>query len=137
MWVHHPCKTKRIREDHFTLMALFTWLIIRLIRLVFSVGIVFFSHKKSATSVFQPAYISSRTGPKNTASENKKRDCTTSILDLDYIGHHRTSRKEIREHEPLAEVKSACSMSATKRSQQQRLICFRFILWACLVWKKW
>jgi hypothetical protein len=44
-------------------MALFIWLIIRLIQLVFSAGIVFFSHKKSANSVFQPAYNSSRTGP--------------------------------------------------------------------------
>jgi hypothetical protein len=41
------------------LMALFIWLIIRLIQLVFSAGTVFFSHKKSANSVFQPAYNSS------------------------------------------------------------------------------
>jgi hypothetical protein len=44
-------------------MALFIWLIIRLIQLVFSAGTVFFSHKKSANSVFQPAYNSSRTTP--------------------------------------------------------------------------
>jgi hypothetical protein len=44
--------------------TLFIWLIIRLIQLVFSVGTVFFSHKKSANSVFQPAYNSSRTAPK-------------------------------------------------------------------------
>jgi hypothetical protein len=44
-------------------MAMFIWLIIRLIRLVFSAGTVFFSHKKSANSVFQPAYNSSRTAP--------------------------------------------------------------------------
>jgi hypothetical protein len=44
-------------------MALFIWLIIRLIQLVFSAGTVFFSHKKSANSVFQPAYNSSRTAP--------------------------------------------------------------------------
>jgi hypothetical protein len=44
-------------------MALFIWLIIRLFRLVFSAGTVFFSHKKSANSVFQPAYNSSRTAP--------------------------------------------------------------------------
>jgi hypothetical protein len=37
-------------------MTLFIWLIIRLIWLVFSAGTVFFSHKKSANSVFQPAY---------------------------------------------------------------------------------
>jgi hypothetical protein len=43
--------------------ALFIWLIIRLIQLVFSAGTIFFSHKKSANSVFQPAYNSSRTGP--------------------------------------------------------------------------
>jgi hypothetical protein len=44
-------------------MVLFIWLIIRLIQLVFSAGTVFFSHKKSANSVFQPAYNSSRTAP--------------------------------------------------------------------------
>jgi hypothetical protein len=44
-------------------MALFIWLIVRLIQLVFSAGTVFFSHKKSANSVFQPAYNSSRTAP--------------------------------------------------------------------------
>jgi hypothetical protein len=44
-------------------MALFIWFIIRFIQLVFSAEIVFFSHKKSANSVFQPAYNSNRTGP--------------------------------------------------------------------------
>jgi hypothetical protein len=48
--------------------ALFIWLIIRLIQLVFSARTVFFSHKKSANSVFQPAYNSSRTGPKDLAT---------------------------------------------------------------------
>jgi hypothetical protein len=43
-------------------MALFIWLIIRLIQLVFSAGTVFFSHKKSTNNVFQPAYNFSRTG---------------------------------------------------------------------------
>jgi hypothetical protein len=43
-------------------LALFIWLIIRLIQLVFSAGTVFFSHKKSVNSVFQSAYNSSRTG---------------------------------------------------------------------------
>jgi hypothetical protein len=43
--------------------ALLIWLIIRLIQLVFSTGTVFFSHKKSANSVFQLAYNSSRTAP--------------------------------------------------------------------------
>jgi hypothetical protein len=47
----------------FTSKVLFIWLIIRLIQLVFSAETVFFSHKKSANSVFQPAYNSSRTGP--------------------------------------------------------------------------
>jgi hypothetical protein len=41
--------------------ALFIWLIIRLIRLVFLAGTVFFSHKKSPNSVFQPTYNFSRT----------------------------------------------------------------------------
>jgi hypothetical protein len=49
-------------------VALFIWLIIRLIQLVFSAGTVFFSHKKSANSVFQSAYNSSRTAPVPTAS---------------------------------------------------------------------
>jgi hypothetical protein len=50
-------------EKYISIIALFIWLIIRLIQLVFSAGTVFFSHKKSANSVFQPAYNSSRTGP--------------------------------------------------------------------------
>jgi hypothetical protein len=44
-------------------LALFIWLIIRLIQLVFSAGTVFFSHKKSGNSVFQSAYNFSRTAP--------------------------------------------------------------------------
>jgi hypothetical protein len=43
--------------------ALFTWLIIRLFQLVFSVRTMFFSHNKSTNSVFQPAYQHNRTGP--------------------------------------------------------------------------
>jgi hypothetical protein len=50
-------------QQSSTSMAMFIWLIIRLIQLVFSAGTVFFSHKKSANSVFQPAYNSSRTAP--------------------------------------------------------------------------
>jgi hypothetical protein len=49
--------------DPLTSLALFIWLIIRLIQLVFLAGTVFFSHKKSANSIFQPAYNSSRTEP--------------------------------------------------------------------------
>jgi hypothetical protein len=45
--------------------SLFTRLIIHLFRLVFSIGTVFFSHNKSANSVFHPAYQPSRTGPKS------------------------------------------------------------------------
>jgi hypothetical protein len=48
-----------VRVRVLAIMAPFIWLIIRLIRLVFSAGTVFFSHKKSANSVFQPAYNSS------------------------------------------------------------------------------
>jgi ABC-type multidrug transport system fused ATPase/permease subunit len=44
-------------------MALFIRLIIRLFQLVFSVRTVFFSHNKSANSVFQLAYQHSQTGP--------------------------------------------------------------------------
>jgi hypothetical protein len=49
-------------KEHNSL-AMFIWLIIRFIQLVFSAETVFFSHKKSANSVFQPAYNSSQTGP--------------------------------------------------------------------------
>jgi hypothetical protein len=45
------------------IMALFIWLIIRLFKLIFSAGTVFFSHNKSANNIFQPAYQHSRTGP--------------------------------------------------------------------------
>jgi hypothetical protein len=44
-------------------MALFIRLIIRLFQLVFSAETVFFSHNKSANSVFQPVYQHSRTEP--------------------------------------------------------------------------
>jgi hypothetical protein len=44
-------------------VAPFIWLIIHLIQLVFSAGTIFFSHKKSANSVFQQAYNSSLTAP--------------------------------------------------------------------------
>jgi hypothetical protein len=43
--------------------AMFIRLIIRLFQLVFSARTVFFSHNKSANSVFQPAYQPSRMGP--------------------------------------------------------------------------
>jgi hypothetical protein len=60
-------------------MALFIWLIIRLIQLVFSAGTVFFSHKKSANSVFQPAYNSSRTAPMAVFSSPEKGEkCTVA-----------------------------------------------------------
>jgi hypothetical protein len=41
-------------QDQTRTNVLFIWLIIRLIQFVFSAGIVFFSHKKSANSIFQP-----------------------------------------------------------------------------------
>jgi hypothetical protein len=64
---------------------MFIWLIIRLIQLVFSAGIVFFSHEKSANSVFQPAYNSSRTAPKPLMNNENKwgttlRESTTKGL---------------------------------------------------------
>jgi hypothetical protein len=60
-----PTNRTTIQHSVFQILALFIWLIIRLIQLVFSAGIVFFSHKKSANSIFQPTYNSSRTGPLN------------------------------------------------------------------------
>jgi hypothetical protein len=47
-------------------------LIIRLFQLVFSVETVFFSHSKSANSVFQPAYQPNRTGPECAANHRKR-----------------------------------------------------------------
>jgi hypothetical protein len=44
-------------------IALFIRLIIRTFQLDFLAGTVFFSHDKSANSVFQLAYKHSRTGP--------------------------------------------------------------------------
>jgi hypothetical protein len=44
-------------------MTLFIRLIIRPFQLLFLARTVFFSHNKSANSVFQPAYQHSRTGP--------------------------------------------------------------------------
>jgi hypothetical protein len=52
--------------------AMFIWLIIRLFQLVFSAATLFFSHKKSANSVFQPAYNSSRTAPKGVLGSRTK-----------------------------------------------------------------
>jgi hypothetical protein len=64
-------------------MALFIWLIIRLIQLVFLAGTVFFSHKKSANSVFQPAY-NSRTAPMFTKYK-RMLQCAT-VLHSDFSG---------------------------------------------------
>jgi hypothetical protein len=50
-------------------LALFIWLIIRLIQLVFSIETVFFSHEKLANSVFQSVYNFSRTGQNLLAPE--------------------------------------------------------------------
>jgi hypothetical protein len=57
----HSVKPHVIPEK--AIMALFIWLIIRLIQLVFLAETVFLSHKKPANSVFQPAYNFSRTAP--------------------------------------------------------------------------
>jgi hypothetical protein len=57
----HPAPT--LRAQLATEGSLFIWLIIRFIRLIFLIGTVFFSHKKSVNSVFQPAYNSSQTVP--------------------------------------------------------------------------
>jgi hypothetical protein len=49
-----------LSSDPFPSSALFIRLIIRTFELVFSAGIVFFSHNKSANSVFQPTYQQSQ-----------------------------------------------------------------------------
>jgi hypothetical protein len=66
-------RTKEKKEEISVpyIKALFIWVIIRLIQLVFSAGTVFFSQKKSVNSVFQPAYNSSRTDPKLIKKERK------------------------------------------------------------------
>ena len=46
------------------IFALFASLIIRLFQLVFSVGTVFFSHNKSAETVFWLIFSAKRTEPK-------------------------------------------------------------------------
>jgi hypothetical protein len=51
--------------------SLFTRLIIRLFQLVFLAEIVFFSHNKSANSIFQPAYQPNRMGPKSAETTGK------------------------------------------------------------------
>jgi hypothetical protein len=57
--------SRRVHADGFGggFLAVFICLIIRLIQLVFSAETIFFSHKKSVNSVFQPGYNSSRTAP--------------------------------------------------------------------------
>jgi hypothetical protein len=53
----------RGKEDINIVLYVTRLLIIHLFQLVFSAEIVFFSHNKSANSVFQPAYQHSRTAP--------------------------------------------------------------------------
>jgi len=48
---------------YLVLLALFAFLIIRLFKLVFLAGIVFFSHNKSAGSVFRLVFSAKRMGP--------------------------------------------------------------------------
>jgi hypothetical protein len=55
--------SKTFPASSLAIQALFIWLIIRLIQLIFLAETVFFSHRKSANSVFQPAYNFSRTAP--------------------------------------------------------------------------
>jgi hypothetical protein len=69
--------------------AMFIWLIIRLIQLVFLAETVFFSHKKSANSIFQPAYNSSRTAPKPAFIVVSKRQLCHSISDRMLLLHAR------------------------------------------------
>ena len=47
----------------FKIMALFAFLIIRTFQLIFSAGIVFFSHNKSVGTVFRLVFSAKRTGP--------------------------------------------------------------------------
>jgi hypothetical protein len=69
-----PAATRFLQDGinsilHLTTKALFIRLIIRLFQLVFSAGTIFFSHNKSANSVFQPAYQHSQTEPKSSRRE--------------------------------------------------------------------
>jgi hypothetical protein len=71
--------------------------IIRLFQLVFSAGTVFFSHNKSASSVFQPAYQPSRTGPMDTlvlVTEHEHAEVyylLVLVTEHDSNGHNRVS----------------------------------------------
>jgi hypothetical protein len=56
-------KQPTIADKFKRTVALFIRLIIYLFQLVFLAVIVFFSHNKSANSVFQPAYQHSRMAP--------------------------------------------------------------------------
>jgi hypothetical protein len=57
---HHRCKCNA-NSVSCSPQSLFTRFIIRFFQLIFSVEIIFFSHNKSANSVYQPAYQPSRT----------------------------------------------------------------------------
>jgi hypothetical protein len=65
--------TTTATPGHFfkQILALFIRLIIRLFQLIFLIGTVFFSHNKSANSVFQPAYQHSRTTPVHNGNRGK------------------------------------------------------------------
>jgi hypothetical protein len=63
-------RTMRIAEYYGKSETLIIQLIIRLFQLVFSAKTVFFSHNKSANSVFQPAYQHSRTRSESDSSSN-------------------------------------------------------------------
>jgi hypothetical protein len=62
-------------------------------QLIFSVGIVFFSHNKSANSVFQPAYQQAERGHRTRERNDKK------IIEENYIyylQHMRVLESEIQ-----------------------------------------
>jgi hypothetical protein len=74
---------KHIQYDidyHQTTFALFIRLIIYTFQLVFLIGIVFFSHNKSANSVFQSAYQPNRDGLQKHIQHNIDYHHTTFIL---------------------------------------------------------
>jgi hypothetical protein len=74
------------RERSQSSMAPFIWLIICLIQLVFSAKTLFFSHKKSANNVFQPAYNSSerlRWGHPEFSMDTLFLDATVDAFPLD------------------------------------------------------
>ena len=65
---------------------MFAYFIIRTFQLVFSAGTIFFSHNKSAGTVFRLVFSAKRTGPKNLSKQK--------LNEVRLIGSHDTALKD-------------------------------------------